>query len=395
MNNNMTLAMPPCRPRVRSISSSSSSLVLLLSIITLTVTLLLRLPGSYGFGLTSTTPINTITRINTPSKNSGYCRTTRRNHPFTISVASSVAASSSSSSLRYAEDPITANAAAVAAVVETPPDDDAAAVVDVQIERPTMNSRRIIGTTRIDNRNTDTVAVTMEDVWSIITDYDRLAIHVPNLKESTIVSSPTSKPQPRRGSDSGGTPGDGSYQCQLYQVGAQKIIGFDFSASVTLEMTEQCFPSDPSLKRIKFTCVDSPFFSVFDGAWTIQEVGKSLVVAYDVLVKPKGPVPVAALEWRIREDVPSNVRAVQQAATRCAAIRVAAEAAEAAASTTPATTTARKNNQQLNTVVTTAARLATKSVKTRLVQQATRKMQQLKSTQEDWERGETMAKYLE
>merc|ERR1719506_904842 len=263
-----------------------------------------------------------------------------------------------------------------------------------------MNSRRIIGTTRIENRNTDTVAVTMEDVWSIITDYDRLAIHVPNLKESTIVSAPTSKQQQpqRRGSDSGGTPGDGSYQCQLYQVGAQKIIGFDFSASVTLEMTEQCFPSDPSLKRIKFTCVDSPFFSVFDGAWTIQEVGKSLVIAYDVLVKPKGPVPVAALEWRIREDVPSNVRAVQQAATRFAVARAASAAAaeaEAVLSTTPAITTARKNNQQLNTVVTTAARLATRSVKTRLVQQATRKMQQLKSTQEDWERGETMAKYLE
>jgi hypothetical protein len=27
-----------------------------------------------------------------------------------------------------------------------------------------------------------------------------------------------------------------------------------------------------------------------------------------VNVKPKGPVPVGALEWRIREDVPTNVR---------------------------------------------------------------------------------------
>merc|ERR1711865_29378 len=242
------------------------------------------------------------------------------------------------------------------------------------IERPTSNSRRIIGDISIPN-------VEIDDVWSILTDYDRLAMHVPNLKESRVLKENNTH-----------APGDGSYQCQLYQVGAQKIIGFDFSASVTLEMTEQCFASDPSLKRIKFTCVDSPFFSVFDGAWTIQEVGKSLVVAYDVLVKPKGPVPVAALEWRIREDVPSNVRAVQQAATRCAVARVAS--AEAAASTTPATT-ARKNNQQLNTVVTTAARLATRSVKTRWVQQATRKIQQLKSTQEDWERGETMAKYLE
>jgi len=27
-----------------------------------------------------------------------------------------------------------------------------------------------------------------------------------------------------------------------------------------------------------------------------------------VTVKPKGPVPVAAIEWRIREDVPTNLR---------------------------------------------------------------------------------------
>merc|ERR1711862_991723 len=30
--------------------------------------------------------------------------------------------------------------------------------------------------------------------------------------------------------------------------------------------------------------------------------------------RPKGPVPVVALEWRIREDVPTNLRAVKKAA---------------------------------------------------------------------------------
>ena len=33
-------------------------------------------------------------------------------------------------------------------------------------------------------------------------------------------------------------------------------------------------------------------------------------------VRPKGPVPVAALEWRIREDVPTNLRAVKAATLR-------------------------------------------------------------------------------
>jgi hypothetical protein len=37
------------------------------------------------------------------------------------------------------------------------------------------------------------------------------------------------------------------------------------------------------------------------------------MVSYSVDVKPRGPVPVAALEWRIREDVPTNLRAVKKA----------------------------------------------------------------------------------
>merc|ERR1711865_1095563 len=65
---------------------------------------------------------------------------------------------------------------------------------------------------------------------------------------------------------------------------------------------------------------DSQFFSKFDGSWTVQEQisttgEKEVLCSYDVLVRPKGPVPVAALEWRIREDVPTNLRAVKKAAT--------------------------------------------------------------------------------
>merc|ERR1739845_51050 len=52
--------------------------------------------------------------------------------------------------------------------------------------------------------------------------------HVPNLRESREVRLAGQKQQQHR-------PGDGSYRCQLYQVGAQKIIGFDFSASLTMD----------------------------------------------------------------------------------------------------------------------------------------------------------------
>jgi hypothetical protein len=108
-------------------------------------------------------------------------------------------------------------------------------------------------------------------------------------------------------------------------VGAQKIIGFDFSASVTMDMTEQIVraasisePFVPQEKAIGFKCVDSQFFSEFDGAWNLKEqIGPDgefeTLVSYVVEVRPKGPVPVAALEWRIREDVPTNLRAVKAA----------------------------------------------------------------------------------
>lgn len=47
----------------------------------------------------------------------------------------------------------------------------------------------------------------------------------------------------------------------------------------------------------------------------VNEEGKiESVVSYSVDVRPRGPVPVAALEWRIREDVPTNLRAVKHAA---------------------------------------------------------------------------------
>lgn len=184
--------------------------------------------------------------------------------------------------------------------------DDSCELVAVRIERTSTNSRRIAGDI--------TVACRLEDVWSILTDYDRLSIHVPNLMESKI-----------RARNSGGEPGDGNFRCRLHQVGAQKIIGFDFSASVTMDMTEGIVRAAsttesfvPQERMIGFKCVDSQFFSEFDGDWRVKEqIGPDgeieCLVSYVVDVRPKGPVPVAALEWRIREDVPTNLRAVKAA----------------------------------------------------------------------------------
>lgn len=179
-------------------------------------------------------------------------------------------------------------------------DDDSCELVAVRIERTSANSRRIAGEI--------TVPTDLEEVWSILTDYDRLSIHVPNLMESRITKR-----------NSGGEPGDGQFRCRLFQKGAQKIIGFDFSASVTMDMTEKMLPNGE--RAIGFKCVDSQFFKEFDGSWTVKERmgpdgNPETVCSYTVDVRPKGPVPVAALEWRIREDVPTNLRAVKSATMR-------------------------------------------------------------------------------
>jgi hypothetical protein len=203
-------------------------------------------------------------------------------------------------------------------------EDDSCELVAVRIEKTSSNSRRIAGDI--------TIECTLDDAWAILTDYDNLAIHVPNLVDSRRV---------RGGASKRGTQGDGQYKCRLYQKGAQKIIGFEFGASVTMDMMEHIVVGGntvrggpikltataediifPEERKIGFKCIDSPFFTEFDGEWRVQSIPNPTSpnqpltsLSYIVDVRPKGPVPVGALEWRIREDVPTNLRAVKKAAT--------------------------------------------------------------------------------
>jgi hypothetical protein len=201
-------------------------------------------------------------------------------------------------------------------------DDESCELVAVRIQRTSPNSRRIAGDI--------TVSKSMDDVWAILTDYDNLAVHVPNLVESRRVN-------PSFSATGTGVQGDGSYKCRLFQKGAQKIVGFEFGASVTMDMTESMMTTNtvsPRMlraaaeqniqvgeqRRISFKCVESQFFSEFDGDWIVtwtddpdDPTKLATKLQYEVEVRPKGPVPVSALEWRIREDVPTNLRAVKAA----------------------------------------------------------------------------------
>jgi len=146
--------------------------------------------------------------------------------------------------------------------------------------------------------------IPVDDIWSILTEYDSLSTHVPNLVESRVIIN--------GGNIAGG-------RSRVYQRGAQRIFGFEFGADVTMDMIENkhhlLCDDEMKMYSIDFECVNSRFFSQFDGSWILEEyAGGKTMVRYIVDVRPKGPVPVAALEWRIKEDVPVNILAVSKSA---------------------------------------------------------------------------------
>mmetsp|Transcript_15543 Transcript_15543/g.34947 ORF Transcript_15543/g.34947 Transcript_15543/m.34947 type:complete len:333 (-) Transcript_15543:521-1519(-) len=216
--------------------------------------------------------------------------------------------------------------------------------IPIKILSPSPNSRTIFGSIFIPG-------VSPDDVWAILTDYDRLSVHVPNLVESVRRNDDGGTPA-GSGKNGAGCAGDGKYRCRLYQRGAQKIIGFTFGASVTMAMEEKLIegyrPAAVSglergasglgpvarnyirdrrmfdheeyggkvVREILFKLVDSRFFGAFDGTWKViydpSVSTEGVMLEYEVFVKPNGPVPVAALEWRIKEDIPINLRAVKK-----------------------------------------------------------------------------------
>ncbi len=205
---------------------------------------------------------------------------------------------------------------------------------DVLIEAPSMQSRRISATILVEDD--------VDEVWKVLTDYNNLAVHVPNLVQSYVVEGGNRGGRydyrnPNFGETGGNSKGvlfneKGApivTDVTIFQEGAQKILGFDFRASLKMDM-KAAPPSFSTTsegavtsRKLTFTLADSFMFSAFDGSWTVGAHSREMLsngkmkvrsqLTYSVLVKPRGPVPVAALEWRIKEDVPVNLKAVKKA----------------------------------------------------------------------------------
>merc|ERR1712028_38722 len=180
--------------------------------------------------------------------------------------------------------------------------------VMVDIANTGVNSRCITASIVVDTG--------VAEVWAILTDYDNLSTHVPNL----VISE--RRPAP-----------DGVIR--IYQEGAQSIVGFDFRAALEMDMEEYIDEARRTTRQIKFALVDSAMFATFDGEWRVQPYSRQRMrndptrysykskLTYIVNITPKGLVPIPAIEWRIKEDVPSNLIGVKVAAEAALLARAA------------------------------------------------------------------------
>ncbi len=151
--------------------------------------------------------------------------------------------------------------------------------VQVQIQKIAERQRQITAKVQIPQP--------VEQVWKVLTDYEALADFIPNLAKSCRLEHPT-----------GGI--------RLEQIGSQRLLRFNFSARVVLDL-EEVF-----LKEISFRMVEGDFKD-FSGRWCLEPYSHELIgtnVCYTVKVWPKFTMPVTIIERRLSKDMELNLLAI-------------------------------------------------------------------------------------
>jgi hypothetical protein len=177
-----------------------------------------------------------------------------------------------------------------------------------------------------------------------------------------------------------------------------KEFVMDYGTPAQVSSSGLILPATTKKCILDFKCVNSQFFSIFDGCWIVEESlsgcngdihdagGTTTTVKYVVDVRPKGPVPVAALEWRIKEDVPTNMLGVVSAAANMAKTRRLKDEKDEEAMATINTVGSRDKHP--------TARLNSDFRGQRLVTSGNRIIHGKNGVGSDWYKDETMAMYL-
>ena len=133
--------------------------------------------------------------------------------------------------------------------------------------------------------------IPLDVLWEVLTDYEELETFIPNLAKSELV---------RR---------DGP-KVHLQQVGSQQLLGLRFSAQVLLELTEY---RPEGLLQFRMLRGD---FRRFEGSWRVRSLPEGSSLLYELTVQGCLGMPIALIEERLRDDLSSNLSAVEAEARR-------------------------------------------------------------------------------
>ncbi|XP_030551840.1 uncharacterized protein LOC115756277 [Rhodamnia argentea] len=177
--------------------------------------------------------------------------------------------------------------------------------VFIEIKNTGTNSRRIVSRIGID--------ATLDTIWSILTDYERLSDFIPGLAVSELMEKRENF-------------------ARLYQIGQQNLaFGLKFSAKGVVDCYEkdlECLPSGRK-RDIEFKMIEGDF-QMFEGKWSIEQLNvgayedSSLTngwefqttLSYIVDVKPKLWLPVGLVEGRLCNEITMNLSCVREEARK-------------------------------------------------------------------------------
>lgn len=174
----------------------------------------------------------------------------------------------------------------------------------VRMERTGSRSRSFSGSVVID--------ASPDDVWAVITDYDRAADIVPTLTSSRRLPSADGAVLVEQVSRAPNLPGLNERQLTVMRMveGGGGPAGGEGAAAAT--------------RTLKATLHDSKMFSSFEGEWRVTPLGGApsrVELAYDFelsLLKRqlllKGPQLLLLTEARIKKETPGNLEALKKAA---------------------------------------------------------------------------------
>ena len=136
-----------------------------------------------------------------------------------------------------------------------------------------------------------TTSASLESLWNVLTDYDRLNLYIPNLLSSKKIYQKNNN-------------------VHLKQVRAQDFLGMKFSAEVTIDLFEE-----RELGLLKFNLIKGDFRK-FEGSWKIQNIkntSKNSLI-YDLTVQGCQWMPIGMIEKRLKKDLSENLIAVDRQA---------------------------------------------------------------------------------